>query len=95
LRTKKNSAPVFAACKRLGWENLASSPFLRGWELDRLVQTQIIRAGSEEMEIRSRLAAFFSLPTSVAWVHANVDSIRSGPLTPVETTWLRELWSEL
>ncbi len=32
-----DAAPLFAACKRFGWETLATSPFVRGWELDRMV----------------------------------------------------------
>jgi aryl-alcohol dehydrogenase-like predicted oxidoreductase len=32
-----DAAPLFAACRMCGWETLATSPFFRGWELDKMI----------------------------------------------------------
>ena len=91
-------AEPFAACKRLEWTNLACTPFVRGWELDKLVAW----AGEGE---RSRIADAmlrFSLFAEnvdrlivairkVEWVAANIESVRRGPLTADEREWLMSL----
>jgi len=35
--TTDEAAPTFAACKLAGWETVATSPFRRGWELDKMI----------------------------------------------------------
>lgn len=52
----EDAAPRFAAYKALGWETLATSPFVRGWELDKRAQ------GRDKAEVAAemlRFAAFF------------------------------------
>lgn len=53
-----DAAPRFAAYKALGWETLATSPFVRGWELDkRATQQEKDKAAlADEM---LRFSAFF------------------------------------
>jgi aryl-alcohol dehydrogenase-like predicted oxidoreductase len=80
----------FAAYHRSGWETLATSPFVRGWELDRRA------AGQDRAVVADRLlryAAFFphvdALIVSmrrVEWVAANVAALARGPLGPDEPT---------
>jgi len=97
--TTADAAPAFAACKRLGWETLACSPFVRGWELEKRVE-QARSTGSEgPEEARARLAdhmlryALFAPNVDrliVAmrrpqWVVRNVESGRRGPLSAAES----------
>jgi aryl-alcohol dehydrogenase-like predicted oxidoreductase len=107
--TTPEAAPAFAACKQLGWENIACSPFVRGWELDRLVQNLVLRAECDEDEARPRVAdamlryALFQPDVDrlivairrTAWVEANAQSVRRGPLSQTERNWLLSLWSEV
>jgi aryl-alcohol dehydrogenase-like predicted oxidoreductase len=102
--TSAGAEPAFATAKRLGWETLACSPFVRGWELDRLVErAELTHAGPEDL--RAKLADHmlrYSLfaphvdrlivsMRKVEWVHANVASWRRGPLSSDERAWLESL----
>ena len=98
----RDAARAFAACKGLGWENLACSPFVRGWELDKLVERVRRREGGNADTIRSRLAdhmlrysvfaqyvdRLIVAMRKVEWVDANIESMRRGPLAPDEARWL-------
>jgi len=89
--TTPEAAPAFSACKALGWQTLACSPFVRGWELDK-------RLGRSNAPDRAQLAdrmlryALFRPHVDrlivamrrEAWVVANIASWRCGPLTEVE-----------
>ena len=100
--TKEDAAPAFAACKELGWENYACSPFVRGRELDKLVGKALSLYGGEEPEIRAKAADLmlrFSLfgPNvdrlivgirRTEWVKRNIHSQNKGELTPEELEWL-------
>lgn len=102
----REAAPAFAACKRLGWQNYACSPFVRGWELDKMVEKALKLESGREPETRARLADLmlrFSLfePSvdklitairRVEWVERNVASAARGPLTPDEHSWLDRVW---
>jgi aryl-alcohol dehydrogenase-like predicted oxidoreductase len=104
--TTKDVAPVFAVCKRLGWENYACSPFVRGWELDRMVQTAKAQFG-DQPRLKEKMADLmlrYSLfqPNvdrlivairRVEWVSRNVSSYHKGPLTEEERTWLENIWA--
>lgn len=100
--TTSQAAPVFAACKRLGWENFACSPFVRGWELDKLAQRLTQTHGGETCTVRGQVADIllrYSLfqpdvdrlivaIRNPEWVTRNIQSIAKGPVTAAELTWL-------
>jgi aryl-alcohol dehydrogenase-like predicted oxidoreductase len=98
----RDAGPAFAAAKRLGWQTLACSPFVRGWELDRLA-ANAARAGAATAEqARARLADHllrYSLHhpdvdrlivamRRAEWVARNAASARAGPLSEEERAWL-------
>jgi len=101
--TTKNAAPAFAACKELGWENYACSPFVRGWELDKLVDKALSRDGGEILELRPKISDLmlrYSLfmphvdrlivaMRKVEWIEQNIRSYQKGTLTKEELDWLR------
>ena len=101
--TTDDAAAVFAACKRAGWETLATSPFVRGWGLDRLVAAAA--ASGDTGDLRAVLAdamlrfALFQPGVDrvvVAmrrseWIAPNLASVTRGPLSARELRWLRRL----
>jgi aryl-alcohol dehydrogenase-like predicted oxidoreductase len=103
--TADNALPVFAACKRSGWETLATSPFVRGWELDRRIADASLRGYGDAESLRLTLAdlmlrfSFFHRDIDrvmvamrkVEWVSRNVASVSKGPLTAEELSWLENL----
>jgi len=103
--TTEGAAPVFAACRRLGWETLACSPFVRGWELDKLVLRATELHGGDETDHRHKLAdlmlrySLFAADVDrlivairrVEWVSADVASASRGPLDDKEVTFLESL----
>ena len=103
--TTAADAPLFTACKTLGWETLATSPFFRGWELDRIVN-EAARRGLGAAETLRPLLADLLLRFSLfqegvdrviiamrrpEWVRRNLDSVAKGPLTPAERHKLERL----
>jgi len=96
--TTQDAPPIFADCKRSGWETLATSPFVRGWELDRRIAEASSRGRIEAESLRARLAdqmlrfALFQddvdrvivAMRKVEWVSKNVASVARGPLTAEE-----------
>lgn len=107
IRTAEAAAPSFAAGKRLGWKTFAVSPFIRGWELDAMVEKACAIEGGRDAEVRTRLAdhllrfALFHpdvdrVVTAMRrpeWIAANVASVNRGPLSPVERGWLDRIRS--
>lgn len=103
--TTDDAAPVFAACKMSGWETLATSPFVRGWELDRIIAQAAARGYGETETLRPVLADLmlrFSLFQSnvdrvvvamrkLEWITRNLESVSIGPLTAKERLWLERL----
>ena len=101
--TTKDAVPIFAACKNLGWENYACSPFIRGWELDKLVNKALSRYGGRRSELRSRISDLmlrYSLfmphfdrlivaMRKVEWIKQNIQSYQEGKITQEELDWLR------
>ena len=89
---------VFNAAKKMGWTTHATSPFRRGWDLDKFIQNADQPTKESEQELRARLADYlirysFSLPCvdqviigmrKAAHVQANIQSWRKGPLTTAE-----------
>jgi aryl-alcohol dehydrogenase-like predicted oxidoreductase len=100
--TTEDAAPIFAACKRSGFETFATSPFFRGWELERCIAQSSLRGHVDDDSLRTKFADLmlrFSLFQNnvdrlivairkVEWVNRNVASVRRGPLTPDEQCWL-------
>jgi aryl-alcohol dehydrogenase-like predicted oxidoreductase len=96
--TTDDAGPVFAACKTAGWETIATSPFFRGWELDRMVAEGVARGYGGAETLRPKLADLmlrFSLfqpgvdrvivaMRKAEWVRRNLESVSKGPLTVKE-----------
>ena len=103
--TTSDAASIFAACKRSGWETLATSPFNRGWELDRRIAEAVSRGyGSAESlrplvaDLMLRFSLFESNVDRVivamrnsVWVGCSCASVARGPLTVEELRWLNDL----
>jgi aryl-alcohol dehydrogenase-like predicted oxidoreductase len=103
--TTDDDASVFAACKRSGWQTLATSPFARGWELDRMTAAASARGYGAPEALRPMLADLmlrFSLfrrdvdrvivgMRKVEWIPRNLESVSRGPLTTEEQRWLEHL----
>ena len=95
----KDATGVFEACRKLGWLNIACSPFGRGWTLDRIVDAEGragdagFRAHVADLMLRyalysphvDRLIVAMRKPE---WVRPNVESARRGPLSDEERIWL-------
>ena len=106
--TTPSAAATLAACKKNGLETLATSPFFRGWELERMVTEGCARGyGNREVVLRhvADLMLRFSLFHSdvdrvivgirrLAWISRNVESVSRGPLTAREHRWLRRLHAQ-
>jgi aryl-alcohol dehydrogenase-like predicted oxidoreductase len=101
--TTPGAGPRFAAGRALGWENLACSPFVRGWELDKLAERAQQAHGLSAAEAH-RCVADILLRYSLfgpnvdrlivairkqAWIAQNIESVKRGPVTPEELEWLR------
>jgi aryl-alcohol dehydrogenase-like predicted oxidoreductase len=100
-----DAASAFAACKASGWETIATSPFFRGWELDKMVAQAAARGYGDTDTLRGVLAdsmlrfALFQSDVDrvcvamrrVEWIERNLDSVARGPLTTEESRWLRDL----
>ncbi len=100
-----DAAAVFAACKQVGWETLATSPFFRGWELDTMVAEASACALGPLETLRPMLADLmlrFTLfqkgvdRVIVAmrkpdWIRRNLESVARGALTDEERLLLRRL----
>ncbi|HYB41637.1 MAG TPA: aldo/keto reductase [Candidatus Methylomirabilis sp.] len=98
-------APVFRACKASGWETVATSPFFRGWELDKVLAAAAARGHGEAGALRPVLADLmlrFSLfhaevdrvivaMRRVEWIARNLASVSRGRLTDEEHRRLRRL----
>jgi aryl-alcohol dehydrogenase-like predicted oxidoreductase len=103
--TTMEAAPIFAACKRVGWETIATSPFRRGWELDKIIAAALAGGYGTAESLRPVLADLmlrFSLfqrdvdrviigMRKVEWIKRNVQSVSKGPLTGDEHRWLQQL----
>src|SRR5206468_7547415 len=70
--TTDDAAPVFAACKACGWETLATSPFFRGWELDRIIALASARGYGAPEILRPMLA---DLMLRFSLFQSNVDRV--------------------
>ncbi len=96
---------LFAACKRLGWENFACTPYVRGWRLDELIEKAAAIESLTPEQLRPKLAdhmlRYSVFGDNVDWlivamrkpqyVAANIESYHRGPLTDDEHNWLMNL----
>ena len=103
--TTTDAASIFAACKLAGWETIATSPFSRGWELDRIIAAASARGYGDVETLRPIVADLmlrFSLSQrdvdrviigmrKVEWINRNLESVSKGPLTPDEQRRLQHL----
>jgi aryl-alcohol dehydrogenase-like predicted oxidoreductase len=103
--TTVDAAPVFAACKMSGWETLATSPFFRGWELDKMI-AEASACGYGPVETLQPMLADLMLRFSLFrqgvdrvivamrkldWISRNLESVSRGPLTGEEHLLLQKL----
>jgi aryl-alcohol dehydrogenase-like predicted oxidoreductase len=106
LNIARDAAEVFHVSKEtMGWETIAVSPFIRGWELDRMVEKALKVEPGSESNIRAKLADLMLRFTAfhphvdrtvtamrrVEWTGANVASYERGPLNDEESSWLDAL----
>ena len=105
--TTAADASIFAACKAAGWETLATSPFFRGWELDRIVTEAGAHGYGDAATLRALLADLmlrFSLfqggidrlivaMRKPEWIRRNLESVARGPLTAHDHRKLQRLRS--
>lgn len=96
---EEDQSVVFETCSRLGWHNIACTPFGRGFTLDRICANEG-KAGDTSFRVHvADLMLRFSLYTphvhrlSVAmrrpdYVAPNVASAKRGPLSDDERSWL-------
>lgn len=106
--TTDGAAESFARTKTLGWQNYACSPFVRGWELDKLVAVALARGDGDEETVREKLADLLLRFTlfqpnvdraivamrRVEWIESNVESCARGALLEEERAWLFSLKAE-
>lgn len=97
-----DSSKAFAAAKERDWLTFATSPYGRGWDLDKLVKAALKMSGGTETAVRAKLADAmlrFSLYQNGVdrlivsmrkpeWITANAESVKRGPLSSAEKEWL-------
>lgn len=102
---EKPNAEPFRSCKAIGWQTFATSPFGRGWLLDRLVLIDVERTSESPESSRARIADAllrFSIHgphvdhlivgiRRKEWISRNLESVSRGPLSAAEGQWLSEL----
>lgn len=85
-----DAAPRFGHYRSVGWETLATSPFVRGWEMER----RIAESGAPKERVADALLRHSAFAPGVdrlvvamrrpEWVEANVASLARGPLSADE-----------
>jgi aryl-alcohol dehydrogenase-like predicted oxidoreductase len=103
--TTAETALIFRACKAAGWETIATSPFKRGWELDKMITAAAARGHGHAEAMRPIVAdlmlrfVLFQRDVDrviigirkVEWIESNIESVTKGPLTADEHRRLRRL----
>lgn len=87
-----SDSAAFAACAALGWECFACSPFVRGWDLDKLVEAA--GAGISAAQVADRMLRFslhqgfvsglVTASRRVEWLATNLQSASRGPVSEEE-----------
>lgn len=99
----------FAAYARHGWEIYACSPFVRGWQVERLAALAATELQVDAVTARARVAdhllryALFAphigrlivAMRRPEWVQANLASVQRGPLTHTEQSWLASVFGKV
>jgi len=80
------AAEDFESYKARGWQTYATSPFVRGWELDKRVE----QTGRTKKDLADEMLRYSAFAPNVdflivamrklEWIHTNVESWRKGPL---------------
>ena len=100
--TTGDCAESLAWARSLRWRNVGTSPFVRGWHLDKLIKKAIEREGGTAADWSSKISGLllrYSLyqPNVDAmivamrkpeWVEANAAAVMKGDLAPEERAWL-------
>jgi aryl-alcohol dehydrogenase-like predicted oxidoreductase len=98
VKTARETRPVFQAARAAGRVTLGTSPFTRGWELDRLAQrcseTEHVTPDEARRTVADAMLRFSAFSEEVdhvvvamrqaAYVERNLDSLRRGKLTAEE-----------
>ncbi len=106
---ENSNTSKFSACRALGWQTFATSPFGRGWLLDRLVQVEEARTSASPASTRARVAdAMFRFSIHdphvdhlvvgirrAEWIDRNVESVERGPLSTAQEQWLMGLLEQV
>lgn len=90
---------AFSTCCALGWDCYACSPFVRGWDLDKLVGADgedVTPARVADHMLRFSLhqpfvAGLVTASRKVEWLGANLQSASRGPLNLEQLRWLQGL----
>ncbi len=91
----------FAASKAMGWSNLATSPFNRGYLLDKMCK---IAGETERDRVAAAMLRFSAFSEHIdhviiglrktEWITVNLSTIAQGPLDADELKWLQALYDE-
>ena len=89
----------FPNYQQRGWQTLATSPFVRGWLLERLAE----RSGHSKEEVADLLLRYSAFLPGVdrlmvsirqpAWIEKNITSWQRGPLSQEEAALLQDLFT--
>jgi hypothetical protein len=84
--TVEDTQERFSRYKSVGWETFGTSPFVRGWELEKRVS----ESGKSKEEVAGELLRWAAFHPSVdklivsmrrpEWIAANLESLAKGPL---------------
>ncbi|MEZ5276651.1 MAG: hypothetical protein R3F07_09745 [Opitutaceae bacterium] len=102
VMTYRENAEILKVAKAQGWTTLGTSPFVRGWELERravrvagIRQIGLSAAVAQVADHMLRFSAFSPGVDHVVnairarrHVRPNLESIRQGPLAPNEREWI-------
>ena len=90
---------AFSTCRALGWDCFACSPFVRGWNLDKL--SAVTGDGVSPARVADHMLRYSLHQTFVGglvtaarkleWLDANLQSAKRGPLSADELRWLQGL----
>jgi aryl-alcohol dehydrogenase-like predicted oxidoreductase len=94
-----SDSAAFSACAALGWDCFACSPFVRGWNLDKLVKMG--GAGASAAEVADHMLRFslhqpfvsglVTASRRIEWLGTNLQSASRGSLGPEQLRWLQGL----
>ena len=97
-----SDSSAFYSCHELGWDCYTCSPFVRGWDLDKLVDAggdcsdcmSVARVADHMLRFSLHQpfsSGLVSASRRVEWLDANLESVKRGPLSPEQWQWLCSL----